>query len=69
VAFRPFPRTVIDRLNKQINAVLGQPDVKARMEAAEAVVTPLAVSEFRDFVQRESAKYLHVIEETGVSLQ
>jgi hypothetical protein len=48
---------------------LVQPDVKARLEAAGAVVTPMSVSEFREFVRRESAKYLHVIKETGVTSQ
>ena len=66
---RGTPQPVIDRLNKEINGVLAQPDVKARLEAAGAVVTPMSVSEFREFVQRESAKYLHVIKETGVTSQ
>jgi tripartite-type tricarboxylate transporter receptor subunit TctC len=66
---RGTPQPVIDRLNKEINAVLAQPDVKTRLEAAGAVVTPMSVPEFRDFVRRESAKYLHVIKETGVTAQ
>src|SRR5690242_1570782 len=66
---RGTPQPVIDRLNKEINTVLGQPDVKARLEAAGAVVTPMSVPEFREFVQRESAKYLQVIKETGVTSQ
>src|SRR5689334_17162867 len=66
---RGTPQPVIDRLNKEINAVLAQPDVKARLEAAGAVVTPMSVAEFREFVQRESAKYLSVIKETGVTSQ
>lgn len=65
---RGTPQPVIDRLNKEINAVLAQADVKAHLEAG-AVVTPMSVSEFREFVQRESAKYLHVIKETGVTAQ
>jgi len=66
---RGTPQPVIDRLNKEINGVLAQPDVRARLEAAGAIVTPMSVSEFREFVQRESAKYLHVIQETGVTSQ
>ena len=49
--------------------VLAQPDVKARLEAAGAVVTPMSVAQFKEFVQGESAKYLHVIKETGVTSQ
>jgi len=66
---RGTPQAVIDRLNKEINAVIVQPDVKARLEAAGAVVTPMSVAQFKDFVQRESAKYLRVIKQTGVTSQ
>jgi tripartite-type tricarboxylate transporter receptor subunit TctC len=56
-------------LNKEINGVLAQPDVKVRLEAAGAVVTPMSVAEFKAFVHGESAKYLNVIKETGVTSQ
>jgi tripartite-type tricarboxylate transporter receptor subunit TctC len=66
---RGTPQAVIERLNKEINAVLAQPDVKARLEAAGAVVTPMTVAQFKGFVEDESKKYLHVIKETGVTSQ
>lgn len=66
---RGTPQSIIDRLNKEINAVLAQPDVKARLEAAGAVVTPMSVTQFKDFVSGESAKYLRVIKDTGVTSQ
>lgn len=66
---RGTPQPIIDRLNKEINAVLEQSDVKARLQAAGAIVTPLSVADFKQFVQRESAKYLNVIKETGVTGQ
>lgn len=66
---RGTPQSIIDRLNKEINAVIAQPDVKARLEAAGAVVTPMSVVQFKDFVQGESAKYLRVIKQTGVTAQ
>ncbi len=66
---RGTPQTVIDRLNKEINAVLAQPDVKTRLEAAGAVVTPMSVAQFKVFVEDESKKYLRVINETGVTSQ
>src|SRR4249919_1019253 len=66
---RGTPQAVIDRLNKEINAVLAHPDIKARLEAAGAVVTPMSVAEFKAFVRGESAKYLNVIKETGVTSQ
>ena len=66
---RGTPQPVIDRLNKEINKVIEDPDVKARLEAAGAVVTPMSVAQFKDFVQSESTKYLRVIKETGVTSQ
>jgi tripartite-type tricarboxylate transporter receptor subunit TctC len=66
---RGTPQPVIDRLNTEINKAIEDPDVKARLEAAGAVVTPMSVAEFKDFVRDESAKYLRVIQETGVTAQ
>ena len=66
---RGTPQPVIDRLNKEINKVIEDPDVKARLEAAGAVVTAMSVAQFKDFVRNESAKYLRVIRETGVTSQ
>ena len=59
------PQAVIDRLNKAINKVIDDSDVKARLEAAGAVVAPMAVDQFKDFVQEESAKYLRVSSRLG----
>jgi tripartite-type tricarboxylate transporter receptor subunit TctC len=66
---RGTPQTIIDRLNKEINKVIEDPDVKARLEAAGAVVAPMAADQFKDFVQNESEKYLRVIKQTGVTSQ
>ena len=38
---------------------------KRAWRAAGAVVAPIAVDQFKDFVQDESAKYLRVIKQTG----
>jgi tripartite-type tricarboxylate transporter receptor subunit TctC len=64
---RGTPQPVVERLNKDINAVLDQPDVKARLEDVGAIVTPMSLPEFKTFVQRESSKYARVIKETGVT--
>src|SRR5215475_11971391 len=66
---RGTPQPIIDRLNKEINKAIEDPDVKAHLEAAGAVVTPMSVAEFKDFVRNESAKYLRVIQQTGVTAQ
>jgi tripartite-type tricarboxylate transporter receptor subunit TctC len=66
---RGTPQAVIERLNKEINKVIEDPEVKARLEAAGAVVAPMSVAQFKDFVQNERAKYLRVIKQTGVTSQ
>jgi len=66
---RGTPQAIVDRLNKEINHVIQDPDVKARLEEAGAVVTPMSVGQFKDFVKNESAKYLRVIKQTGVTAQ
>jgi tripartite-type tricarboxylate transporter receptor subunit TctC len=66
---RGTPPAIIDRLNNEINKVIADPDVKARLETAGAVVTPMSVAQFKEFVQNESAKYLRVIKDTGVTAQ
>jgi tripartite-type tricarboxylate transporter receptor subunit TctC len=59
------PQPIIDRLNKEINAVLAEPEIKARLATAGAIVHPMSVAEMKQFVQTESRKYLHVIKESG----
>lgn len=66
---RGTPQPIIDRLNKEINAVLAQPDVQAKLETAGAIVQPMSVAQMKAFVQAESRKYLNVIKETGGSEQ
>jgi tripartite-type tricarboxylate transporter receptor subunit TctC len=63
------PQPIIDRLNKEINAVLAQPEIKARLETAGAIVQPISVAQMKQFVQTESRKYLQVIRESGASPQ
>jgi tripartite-type tricarboxylate transporter receptor subunit TctC len=64
---RGTPQPIIDRLNKEINKLLADPDIKARLETAGAIVHPMSVGEVKHFVQEESRKYLRVIQETGAS--
>jgi tripartite-type tricarboxylate transporter receptor subunit TctC len=63
------PQPIIGRLNKEINAVLAEPEIKARLATAGAIVQPMSVAEMKQFVQTESRKYLQVIKESGASPQ
>ncbi|MGC1467663.1 MAG: tripartite tricarboxylate transporter substrate-binding protein, partial [Pseudolabrys sp.] len=61
------PQPIIDKLNKTINAVITQPDIKAKLATAGAEVTPMSVAQFSNFVLNESSKYLRVIKEVGAA--
>lgn len=64
---RETPKPVIERLNKEINAILDLPDVREKFAAAGAEIVPMSSAEFGGFVQKESAKYLKIIKDTGVT--
>jgi len=61
------PSDVVARLNSTINAILIDPDIKAKLVEAGAEVTPMSVDQFTAFVRSESSKYLRIIKETGAT--
>jgi len=63
---RGTPADVVARLNTEINKIITQPDVRARLRDEGADVAPLSVEQTTAFVQKESAKYLHIIRQSGV---
>ncbi len=64
---RGTPEPVIVRLNREINGVLAQPEMRARLMEAGAEVTPLSVEQTAAFVKAESDKYSQIIKETGAT--
>ena len=63
---RGTPPDVIARLNTEINKVLADPAVRARLIDAGANVAAMSIADFAAFVQAESTKYERIIRETGV---
>jgi tripartite-type tricarboxylate transporter receptor subunit TctC len=63
---RGTPREVVARLNREINAVLADPEIRQKLEEAGANVTPLSVDQFAAFVKAESAKYAEIIKQAGL---
>jgi len=61
------PPEVVARLNSTINALITDPDIKAKLVEAGAEVTPMSVDQFTAFVRSESRKYLQIIKETGAT--
>jgi tripartite-type tricarboxylate transporter receptor subunit TctC len=63
---RSTPRDIVLRLNAEINAVVSQPEVAAKLRDDGADVTPLGVDQFTAFVKAESEKYLQIIRQSGL---
>jgi tripartite-type tricarboxylate transporter receptor subunit TctC len=63
---RNTPKDLAELLNRAINKVLLEPDIKSKLEADGAVVTPLSIDQFTGFVRAEIGKYKEIIAEAGV---
>jgi len=63
---RATPKEIVARLNAEINKILVQPDVKAKLLEAGADVTPISVEQFAEFMKAESEKFLQIIKQAGL---
>jgi tripartite-type tricarboxylate transporter receptor subunit TctC len=63
---RGTPKDLAELLNTSINKILLEPDIKSKLEADGAVVTPLSIDQFTSFVRTEIGKYKEIIAEAGV---
>ena len=55
------PAAIVDRLNKEINAGLVDPKMKARLADLGAVATPMTPAEFGKVIADETEKWGNVI--------
>lgn len=62
------PRAVIDRLHKEVSAVLDLPEVREKMEALGAVPFRLEPAAFDKFIEEESVALGDVMRAAGVKL-
>lgn len=63
---RATPRAIVDRLNKDITAVLLLPDVKALLFKQGLDVAPGSSEEFTGYVKAETAKWEKVVKAAGL---
>jgi tripartite-type tricarboxylate transporter receptor subunit TctC len=63
---RGTPPEVVARLHAEINKLLVQEDVKAKLLAAGAEVSAISSDEFTAFVKAESAKFLRIIKDADL---
>jgi tripartite-type tricarboxylate transporter receptor subunit TctC len=55
------PPEIINRLNKEINAGLADPKIKARLQAAEGVPLTGSAADFGKILQTETEKWAKVV--------
>jgi tripartite-type tricarboxylate transporter receptor subunit TctC len=60
------PAEVIEMLNKEINASLADPSLKARFSELGVMAFPLSAAEFRQFIAVETDKWGKVVKFAGV---
>jgi tripartite-type tricarboxylate transporter receptor subunit TctC len=63
------PRTIVNRLNADINRVLQAQDLKDRMLATGFELAQTSVDEFDAFVRRDVARYRKVIRESNIRIE
>ena len=60
------PAEIIDKLNQEINAVLADPKMKARLADLGAVPMPMTPAEFGKFIAAETEKWGKVIRAANI---
>jgi len=63
---RGLPAGLAARLNGEINTVIAEPAIKARLQDNGAEVTPMSIPEFSGFVKGEADRYQAIIKEANL---
>jgi tripartite-type tricarboxylate transporter receptor subunit TctC len=63
------PDAIVNLLNLEVNAILAEPAIRARLEADGTVVRKNTPSEFARFVDAEALKYEQLVKQTGISAE
>ncbi len=63
-----LPKAVADKIHKDIEAALAEPDMKERFAALGYEAFPATTEQFNAFIAAESAKYADVVKRTKASL-
>ena len=60
------PQQVIERLNREVNAVLQLPDIQVRSAAMGSVITGGTPEWFQEYLKSELAKYGKLVKQAGI---
>ena len=62
------PAPVVERLNREINAVMSTEEMKKRMQADGAEAKPTSAAEFAALIRHDMAKWAPVVKASGATL-
>jgi tripartite-type tricarboxylate transporter receptor subunit TctC len=68
VAPAAIPKTIVAKLNAEINKVLNSATIKTRFAAIGAEPTVGSPDQFRDLIRKENAKWAEVIKRSGAKI-
>jgi tripartite-type tricarboxylate transporter receptor subunit TctC len=63
------PQDIIDRLNREINAALGDPGIKARLIGLGGTLLPQSPAEFGKLIADETEKWGKVVRFAGIKAE
>jgi tripartite-type tricarboxylate transporter receptor subunit TctC len=63
------PAAIVERLNREINAAINSPEVRAKFEETGARPGKLSVAEFAAFLQREQANYERIVRAANIKAE
>ena len=63
------PAAVVQSLNKEVNAILASPDIRARFEADNLSVPRNTPADFAEYVRNEAAKFEKLVKEANLKAE
>lgn len=63
------PAAIVQRLNREIYAVLELPEVKSRFDELSLAPVPMSAAETQRYIQSEIERWRSVVQATGISFQ
>lgn len=60
------PKPVVEKLNREVNAVLAMPEVKERLAGLGVEPTPMSADGFTAFARDEVGKWTRLVKEAGI---
>jgi tripartite-type tricarboxylate transporter receptor subunit TctC len=60
------PAAIVERLNREINAALADPTIKARLDAHESITIPGSAADFARLIADETERWGNVIRAAGI---